>query len=166
MNGYEFDRMETADGRLVYPFTTANSIFYSVEFKPSGYVFGEKIPWADACYEFSIRVRNETNRRVPYDARTALTISAVFREFFRQHERIIVYICETADGRHEARVKKFDRWFEQFDDGDFLKFDRILHDAKLDVDFFISLILRKNHPRRDEISTDFNQRMDEFSAEK
>lgn len=166
MDGYEFIRMETSDGRIVYQFTTATGVFYLVEFKPSGYIFGENVPWADACYEFSIRLRNEANRRAPYDASTAPTIDVIFRQFFREHERIIVYICETADGRHEARIRKFDRWFEQFDCGDFLKLDRILHDGKLDVDFFISLILRKKHPRRDEISTSFNERMDEFSAEK
>lgn len=85
---------------------------------------------------------------------------------FLGNDRVVIYICETADGRHEARVKKFNRWFKQFDRGEFLKLDRILHDGKLGLDFFISLIMQKNNPRRDEISTSFNQRMDEFSAEK
>lgn len=165
MNEYEFSRVEMSDGRFAFQFTTVNGVFFLVEFRPTGYVF-ENVSWADSCYDFSIRPRNESTGRAPYDARTGPTIDAIFRRFFGEHDRVVIYICETADGRHEARVKKFNRWFKQFDRGEFLKLDRILHDGKLGLDFFISLIMQKNNPRRDEISTSFNQRMDEFSAEK
>ncbi|WP_461108597.1 DUF6169 family protein [Spirosoma koreense] len=36
------------------------------------------------------------------------TVIAICRDFFSNKERILLYICETADARHMARVRKFD----------------------------------------------------------
>lgn len=97
-------------------------------FVESGYLFGEVV-WADSCYDFSIRVReNPAPEATPPDTSVPPPIAEILRLFFREQERVVLYTCETADGRGAARTRKFDSWFRHFNDESFIKADRTLFD--------------------------------------
>jgi len=166
MPGYSFETLEVTTQRVVFRFRTSAGAEYTVEFKSTGYVFGEAESWADACYEFSIRLQKPPVLPASLGTQIPLTIAAIFRAFFQEREKIILYLCETDDRRQLARVRKFNRWFAEFNRGEFLKIDGIIHDPEQRVDYHNSLIFRKDHPMRERVETVFNELIQRFNAEK
>lgn len=152
---------------LEYTFTTRYMVTYRVVFKPSGYLFGDVV-WADFCYEVAIRnVEGGTDpKTTPADARVVATVVGILSHFFANRERVVVYTCETADGRGAARARKFDGWFRQFNDDQFVKADRQLFDPRLKLIYQNSILLRADHPQRDEILAAFEALFGGLEAEK
>jgi hypothetical protein len=140
---------------LEYAFTTRYVVTYRVVFKPSGYLFGE-VSWADSCYEVLIRsVEGANPETTPSDALVVATIVDILSHFFENRVRVVVYTCETADGRGAARARKFDGWFRKFNDDRFVKADRQLFDPRLNLTYQNSILLRADHPQRDEVLAAF-----------
>lgn len=152
---------------LEYTFTTRYMVTYRVVFKPSGYLFGDVV-WADFCYEISVRnVEGGTDpKTTPADARVVATVVGILSHFFANRERVVVYTCETADGRGAARARKFDGWFRQFNDDRFVKADYALFDLTRNQTYHSSILLRANHPQRDEILAAFEVLFGGLEAEK
>jgi hypothetical protein len=103
--------------------------------------------------------------KIPSDAFIPATIAAICEDFVSSKERILLYICETADARHLARVRKFDAWFREFNDFHFLKIDANFPDAN-NITYYVSLIFRLNHPGRHIIIDEFNLLAQRYDAEK
>lgn len=98
----------------LYAFRTVNRILYVVRFKPSGYIFEHDPILQPFVYEISIVVLdNPMTRRPPADPLVASTVALIFGQFFYQHERIVVYICDASDQRGQIRHRKFTGWFER-----------------------------------------------------
>ena len=149
-----------------YTFDTVNNISYRVKFKPSGYLFDSYL-WSFYAYELVIEVtENPHDKLPPLDRQIAPTIARIFEDFLQEKEKIAVYTCETADGRHLARMRKFDAWFKDFNPDFFLKIDRFLKDDKDDVIYFNSLILRQDNPFKNEILEAFENLIGGFEDEK
>ena len=51
---------------------------------------------------------------LPTDERVAATLVQAIGEKFVDHRTIIVFIVEHDDNRHPARIRKFNRWYEQY----------------------------------------------------
>uniref|UniRef100_UPI00403F104A DUF6169 family protein n=1 Tax=Spirosoma sp. SC4-14 TaxID=3128900 RepID=UPI00403F104A len=106
-------------------------------------MFGNQPPFTEFTYEFVIGfAENPLSKLPPPDEIIPLTIACIFNNFFSQKETVVVYICENADGRANARNRKFNQWFEQAGQGglSFVKFDyRFGNDREL---FYTSLIMR------------------------
>lgn len=151
---------------LEYTFTTRYAVMYRAWFKPSGYLF-EEASWAEGCYDFSVRNTVGTDpESTPSDARVVVTILEILRHFFEQEERVVLYTCETADGRGAARARKFDGWFRQFNDDRFVKADHALFDPTRNQTYHSSILLRADHPHRDEILAAFEALFGGLEAEK
>ncbi|TRX39276.1 DUF6169 family protein [Flavobacterium restrictum] len=65
--------------------------------------------------------------------------------YFKKSSAISVYICESADGKELARKRKFDQWFQEYNDDTFVKVDKNLID-KDNNKFPVSLIISKLNP--------------------
>lgn len=154
---YEFDFIDEIVRS--YFFKTHAHVFYRIEFRPTGYVFGEDIIWSNYCYEFSIKLSANSPQKPPFDEFVAPTIAAIFIDFFTEKEKAILYTCDTSDRRHTARMYKFNRWFEQFNKGDFFKINASIPDPAHKVTYFNSLIIRQDNPFKDEIVAAFEELM-------
>jgi hypothetical protein len=150
----------------IYTFETLQFITYRVKFKPTGYLFEEYI-WSFYAYEMVIEIAENISKKVPIlDQQIPATIAQIFTNFFQEKEKIAVYTCETADGKHLARVRKFNAWFKDFNPDFLLKVDRYIKDNIEEVIYFNSLILRQDNPFKTQILEAFEDLIGGFEEEK
>lgn len=150
----------------IYLFETIHEISYAIKFKPTGYIF-EGYIWAYYCYEYIIEVRhNPTDKNPPLDFSLSLTVANIFMDFFQDKEKVVTYICDTADGKEFARFRKFNIWFNKFNTDFFLKVDKSFYDLKLQTTYYNSLIIRQDNPFKEEIIEAFEDLIGGFEEEK
>lgn len=140
------------EGDTSIRFITDYGIEYSVGFAED-YSFMD-----NGVYQFYIS--NMTHVPSPNDAKVRLTIEAIIEEFFFQEPAVMLYICDTMDHRQAVRDRLFRRWFEEYASKDLyqLKNASVVFD---DVSYFASILLRRDHPIFDSITSSF----DRFIAE-
>lgn len=152
-NPYEF---ECVGGTAIsYVFETTNEIIYQVKFKPTPYLFPEQPDLGKDVFELVIDVIYSQTGKISSDASLPATIAAICENFVSSRERILLYICETSDSRHLARVRKFDAWFRAFSNYHFIKLDANFPDVNK-VTYYTSLMFRWDHPQRSLIMDEFN----------
>lgn len=145
---YEF--RFTGGQNNIYAFTTQDEISYEIRFVPSEYMFEDHLAHYVDGYEMIILVAdNPLGGKIPSDPRTAPTISTIFYDFFQEHERVVIFICDSADGRHEARARKFTSWYYNDVRLHYFKFDARVADG--DGSILISIILHSHNTHFDEI---------------
>lgn len=162
-NPYKFEYVGGVSNS--YVFETVNEVIYQIKFKPTPYLFPNYPVLGQESFELVIDVIYSPLGKIPSDAFIPSTIAAVCEDFVSYRERILLYICETADARHLARVRKFDAWFREFNDFQFLKLDANFPDAN-NVTYYVSLIFRSNHPSRHVIIDEFNLLAQRYNTDK
>lgn len=161
---YKF-KIDESDN-TTYLFETVHKIGYAIKFKPTGYIFEEYI-WSYYCYEYVIEVwLNPTDKTPPLDNSISLTIANIFIDFFQEKEKVVTYICDTADGKEVARFRKFNIWFNRFNTNFFIKVDKSFYDLKLDTTYYNSLIIRQDNPYKDEVIEAFEDLISSFEDDK
>lgn len=160
---YEYVVLE--DETISYFFQTDHQLTYEVSFKPSFYIFDASLPFSESVYELIIKVfDNPLLPKIPADPLIAPTVALILTDFFQQRqERIIVYVCDTSDRKHLARYRKFNRWFESFDNSEYQKIEIHSIDKIQDVVYFNTLIVSANNPYISLIERTFKE---VFSEEK
>ena len=148
-----------------YLFTTIYGAAYAIKFKPTPYLFKNNSELADQVYELVIELLRSSSTRSGLDPFIAVTIVDICKDFFADKERILLYICETADARHMARVRKFDAWFREFKDSHFVKIDVNFPDVS-NITYYMSLIFRWNHPQRHTIIDEFESLAQHYNTNK
>lgn len=149
-----------------YFFKTSNGIIYEVSFRPTPYLFETSYPFAENVFESVIKVIEKSSKTlVPFDKKVKRTIAEIFYHFFSDKQRIIVYICDTADARHRARARKFGAWFEEFKHGQFVKVDATIDDYS-DIVYLNSLILHTDNLHFVEIIDAFRKVTGGYSEDK
>lgn len=138
-----------------YVFETTNKVIYQIKFQPTPYLFPEYPDLGQDIFELVIDVIYSPVGKVSPDTFIPATIAAICEDFVNSKERILLYICETADARHLARVRKFDAWFREFNDFHFVKIDANFPDTN-NITYYISLIFRWKHPQRHIIMDEFD----------
>ncbi len=137
-----------------YVFETGNEVIYQIKFKPTPYLFSNHPNVGQNVFELVIEVIDWQGEKIPPDSFIPATVAAICQDFFINKDRILLYICETADARHLARVRKFDAWFRAFTESNFLKIDTQFPDTN-GITYYISLIFRLGHPHRHLIVDEF-----------
>lgn len=116
-----------------YYFDTPNGIYYEIKFKPSAYLFEGYPAFAYNTFEFAIVVLdNQTGKNPSFDPLVSNTIAKIVFDFFQNHERIILYTCDTSDGRGEARQRRFNLWFDYYKGVNYWKLDTTFEDPSGD----------------------------------
>ncbi len=100
-------------------------------------------------------VENPTGKTPPSDNLIPNTIASIFSHFCEQKQRIVVYICETADFRAASRNRKFYRWFDWYKGTAFVKIDMQMGQNSNGETYFTSMILRLDNPEIGNIVTAF-----------
>ena len=116
--------------------------------------------WQDDAYQFIIV--NENNEPSPLDMKLKETIFCVIEAFFSANPDILLYLCDTGDGKQAARNRLFLRWFREYSDKHlyFLRTAEIeeIVDEKTGKKLmnFAALIVQKSNPKLEEIVREFD----------
>lgn len=108
--------------------------------------------WPSGAYQFTIN--NESHRPSPNDEKLKATIFRIIEAFFAANPDILLYLCETGDGRQAFRSRLFVRWFRSYSGRDAY----IMQTAEIQEGStrnFAALIVPKSNPRVNEILSEF-----------
>ena len=110
--------------------------------------------WQSGAYQFYIN--NESHRPSPNDEKLKATIFRIIEAFFVANPDILLYICETGDGRQAFRSRLFVRWFNNYAGRDaFVMQTAEVQDGN--TRNFAALIVQKSNPRLKEILAEFDE---------
>ncbi len=110
--------------------------------------------WQSGAYQFTIN--NRSNQPSPLDLKLRETILLLIESFFSANPDILLYICETGDGRQAFRSRLFVRWFNNYSGRDAYVMETAeVQEGK--TKNFAALIVQKTNPRLKEILHEFNE---------
>ena len=110
--------------------------------------------WPNGAYQFTIN--NQSHKPSPLDQKLRETIFLLIEAFFAANPDILLYICETGDGRQAFRSRLFVRWFNVYSGRDaYVMQTAEVQDEK--TKNFAALIAQKSNPRLEEILEEFNE---------
>ena len=127
--------MQVDDG--VFAFTTKHGISYTASFLADVSFYDEGV------YQFFLTKTSSKKGRKDDDI--SETVKVIIEEFFAHEEAVMLYICDTADGRQASRDRLFRAWFYSFEESE----SYTLHTEGMMIDnvrYLSSILLRKNHP--------------------
>lgn len=132
-----------------FVFQTDFGIHYSVSFNKEDIVLGE-------CDTYQLIIRKIEERRSSYDPKVEKTILSIISEFFRLNLEVMLYMCDTSDGKEEVRNRLFLSWFEKYAD----KMRFTICKAHMEIEgegLFICIIVDNRNPKLVAITEDFNE---------
>jgi hypothetical protein len=132
-----------------FRFVTENNIHYSISFSKEDIVLG-----GTETYQFIIQ--KVDTERSGHDSKVQQTILSIIYEFFRLNENVLLYICDTSDGREAARNRLFISWFEK----DATPGRFTIKTAKANIEgevLYTAIIVENSHPNIKKILQDFNE---------
>ncbi len=126
-------------------------------FKPSPYLFGEDFPIPDQIVELVIKMAYVPAGLKPLpDSSIAPTVAAVIGDFYEKSSlTITIFICDTADRKHEARWRKFNRWYDYFAPSDYMRIDDAFKDPAAGLTYHCAIIVKQSNPYLREIGLSF-----------
>lgn len=110
--------------------------------------------WETGAYQFIIN--NESNTPSPLDTKLRDTVFILIEAFFNVNPEILLYICETGDGKQEFRSRLFVRWFNTYSGREAY----ILETAEVkdgETNNFAALIVQKSNPKLSKILSEFDE---------
>lgn len=110
--------------------------------------------WPTGAYQFTIN--NESHQPSPSDMKLKDTIFRIVEAFFAANPDILLYICETGDGKQAFRSRLFVRWFNSYSNRDAY----VMQTAEVsegETKNFAALIVQKSNPRLVEIISEFDE---------
>lgn len=121
----------------VFAFTTKHGISYTASFLADVSFYDEGV------YQFFLTKTSSKKGRKDDDI--SETVKVIIEEFFAHEEAVMLYICDTADGRQASRDRLFRAWFYSFEESE----SYMLHTEGMMIDnmrYLSSILLRKDHP--------------------
>ena len=95
-------------------FETKHGVVYSVGFLQDISFYGEGV------YQFYLI--NMSGRTIGADENISETVRVIIEEFFSHKEAVMLYICDTSDGRQTYRDRLFRIWFNTYIQNDSYNF--------------------------------------------
>ena len=111
--------------------------------------FGKVVP-------INLFIVNENNTPSPNDPNLRETILCIIEDFFKANPEILLYLCETGDGKQASRNRLFVRWFREYAQKHLYYFDTVEMEAD-GIENFAAIIVQKVNPNLNEIVEAFNQ---------
>lgn len=130
----------------VLRFITDHGLVYEIGFAED-YTFME-----ENLYQFFIS--ELTGNHYAPDSKIKSTVWAVLEEFFQQNENVVIYICDTSDGKQAIRNRLFQKWYNDFEDRDEYAFMSGVAEYE-GVGYFASAIAAKSNPNIEEVKLAF-----------
>ena len=129
-----------------YNFLSENGVLYGVGFSEEMEIGGI------TSYQFSFARLNDVHGG--FDDNIRKTLMAIISEFFNANDDIMIYICDTADGRETFRSRLFLKWFEAAEAQE--RF--VIRTAQAEIDgqgFYTAMIVERSNPHLEQIIEDF-----------
>ena len=144
---YRATREQTSAGEF-FRFTTEHGVEYSVGFLPDDSIVSKDT--------FQFIISNINDKPSPNDDKVRETIMIMIDEFFlTSPKEVLLYICETADGKQAMRNRLFHYWFSMYDrNGEFTCLSSSIPDEE-GIMNYATLIIRNDNPA-------LTERMNEF----
>jgi Family of unknown function (DUF6169) len=147
-----------------YSFLTNAGIIYRIDFSEIPDLFADYPLFANNVFEFIIALdKSQKNLSPSFDNNVGITIAKIVKDFLDEREKIIVYFCDVKDRRHEARNRRFNFWFNRFNDADFINFTIPIKDTEVDVVYYNTIILKQENPYKIQIFEAFESIIDDFN---
>lgn len=140
-----------------YEFVTADGVRYSASFL-------EDTPMG-GCETYQFGFRKKEDSHVSYDSNVKETLLTIIKQFFIENDNVLLYICDTSDGREAKRNRLFIRWFEEFANP--AQFTMRAASAVVEGQgFYAAIIVENSNPRLEAILADFNRSAESLTAGK
>ena len=121
----------------VFVFVTKHGISYTAGFVPDTSFMGKGV------YQFFLTKTSSKKGRKDDDI--SETVKVIIEEFFAQEESVMLYICDTTDGRQASRDRLFRAWFYSYVESQ--SYTMCTDTMTIDnVRYFSSILLRRDHP--------------------
>ena len=134
-----------------YYFRTKHGAIYKIGFMDDDTI------WERGAYQFVIV--NENNTPSPNDTQLRETIFCIIEYFFKANPEILLYLCETGDGKQASRNRLFIRWFREYAKHHLYYFDTVEMEAD-GIENFAAIIVQRKNPRLNDIVKAFNHVVD------
>lgn len=152
-----------------YTFVTKNGHEYRVTFSEVTKImdFVDEMPVISNGIYVIVDAVHE-NGMLGFDGRLGITIVEIIRHYLDHIDRfsILVFNCDSNDGKQVKRHYKFERWFKMYaDDMAFEKIDEEILEPSGDVyvPTFISVLFAQDHPRRNLIFEEVQELKKKFT---
>lgn len=136
-----------------FSFMTDYGVSYKIHFMQDYSI------WDSGAYQFIIA--NENKRKSPSDIKLKETVFAIIEAFFRSNHDILLYVCETGDGKESLRNRLFLRWLKEYDKKDAYYLAHIEIEDE-GINNFATLIVEKSNPRLHTIIGEFKEAVNEI----
>ena len=115
--------------------------------------------WEEGAYQFVIG--NEGHKKSPNDGKLRDTIMGIIEAFFEVNPDILLYVCETGDGKEAMRNRLFLRWMKEYDKKETFYIEHFEIEAEGVMNFAAIIVQRKN-PHIGNILTEFHEAIEEL----
>jgi hypothetical protein len=130
-------------------FKTDFGVHYRISFEEESIILG-------GCKVYQFILQNVEHQRMQHDPKVELTVLAIINEFFRSNQEVLLYICDTSDGKEEFRNRLFLRWFDKHAAPG--RFTICTANAKVEEEMvYAAIIVENTNPRLSEITDDFKK---------
>lgn len=130
-------------------FETDSKIHYVISFDKEDMILG-------GCETYQLILQNVEHIRPPHDPKVQATVLAIIYEFFRSNQKVLLYICDTSDGKEDIRNRLFIHWFEKYAEPG--RFTICTAQAKIEDEVvYAAIIVENSNPRFKEITADFEK---------
>ena len=99
--------VEKIDNREMYTFVSDTGVELIIGFMKDVLI--------TSAPTYQLAVSNVNNKRSPRDKKVKQTTYAILTEFFEKNQAALLYICQTGDGKQQARHRLFSFWFDRFE---------------------------------------------------
>lgn len=113
----------------------------------------------EGVYQFFIKNVDDINP--VKDIKIRQTVVAVLEEFFNTNNDVVLYICDTRDGKQNLRSRLFTMWFSSYSSQGAYYFKSYSINVA-DEEFYAAIIMRKNNPQFDVFIQSFEDFVSDF----
>ena len=107
------------------------------------------------CDTYQFMLRKVENVQAQHDPKVEDTVLAIINEFFYANLNVLLYICDTSDGREAKRNRLFLMWFERHaTPGRFTI--RTAHTSIEDETIYIAIIVENRNAKLKAITDEFD----------
>ena len=164
MNKLNYSRIQAASpyhveeiSNGIYLFETEHDVLYKIELE-------EDAPIGN-CETYQFYINNIRQVHAEHDTKVKQTVMAILLEFFRVNASVVLYVCDTSDGRQRKRSLLFQRWFQEYNQNhQFTILFGCIRDEK--IDNYVGIVVERNNPQYQSIIDDFNETLEMFHANK
>lgn len=149
-------QIEISSIKGFYEFRTDYGVRYRVGFMP------DDIIQSANSYEFFIA--NVNCKSSPGDTKVRDTILTILDAFFGSNNDVLLYICETADGKQAMRNRLFQNWFSIYQRKSMIT---VLSSSVTDAEGIVNyatIIIRNDNPKLKEVVEEFTNTVTMFNV--